>query len=433
MSAFFDHFREAAPYIHAFRHKTFVIAFGGELLLREGQLRAVCFDVNVLVSLGIRVVLVHGVRPQIDAVLSSRGVCVRYHKHRRITDAEGLAAARQAVGLARGEIESALSMALPNSPMAGANLRVLSGNFITARPLGILDGIDMQFTGSVRRVDGEGMRLALESGAVVLVSPLGFSSTGESFNVTMEETACEIARTLKAEKLIFLNDFERFRDAYHGLNELTQSDAQQLLTTLPPEHPLSSWLAHGLSALEAGVLRVHGVNDREDGALLTELFTHEGSGILMSRERISEIRPAGLADVTAILALIDPLVRSGALIDRSRQEIEQMISSFFVLTHDYCVIACAALTVYEHERMAEIACVAVSGAWRSGGHGEYLLNFLRQEAKKLGVLRVFVLTTQTAHWFLEQGFEPDCLDNLPQKKRETYNHQRRSQILSRAV
>ena len=432
--AFVYAFREAAPYIHAFRNKTFVIAFGGELLETD-RLAPLCYDLNVLISLGVRVVLVHGIRPQIDAVLATKGIVSRYHGSRRITDGEGLAAVRQAVGLARAEIESQLSLALPNSPMAGANLRISSGNFVVARPLGVLDGVDMQYTGQVRRIDVQAIRDHLALGEIVLFSPLGFSPTGESFNLTMEELATDLAVNLQADKLIFLAD----SDGVHSedgtfLAELTAGEAEQLLEEkeLTPGS-LWTYLACATRATRKGVARAHLVSHREEGALLTELFTHDGIGTMISRENLVKMRTATIDDVGAILALIEPLEQRGALVKRGRELIEMEIQHYFVVEHDGMIIGCVAMHPDPKEQMAELACLAVDPQWRDGGYGDALVQQVERQARAKGVAKLFVLTTQTAHWFVEHGFVLATPEALPEAKKAFYNHQRRSQVLIKTL
>src|SRR5262245_47808359 len=198
-------FRSVAPYFHAFRGRTFVIAFGGELVA-ERRFVALAHDLSLLHSAGIRLVLIHGSRPQIEAQLKARRLRSRYHKGLRVTDPAALECVKEAVGLLRIEIDALLSLGLPNTPMAGAAINTVSGNFITARPMGIHDGVDYQHTGSVRKVDAPAIAGCLDGGNIVVVSPIGYSPTGEVFNLAMEEVAVTTATALRAAKLVFLSD-----------------------------------------------------------------------------------------------------------------------------------------------------------------------------------------------------------------------------------
>ena len=202
---FIDWFQSVAPYIHAFRGRTFVVAFGGDVVA-DGRFLELTHDLNLLAALGVRLVLVHGARPQIEDKLKERRRRSRFHMGLRVTDDVALAAAKEANGRLRVEIEALLSMGLPNSPMAGADIRVASGNFLTAKPLGVRDGVDFMHTGEVRRVDTLAIQRRLENNELVLLSPLGYSPTGEVFNIALEDVAASTAIALKAEKLIFLMD-----------------------------------------------------------------------------------------------------------------------------------------------------------------------------------------------------------------------------------
>ncbi len=225
---FVSWFRSVAPYFHAFRGKTFVLAFGGEIFA-EGRFVELAHDINLLHSTGIRVILVHGSRPQIEAQLKQRKIRSRYAKGLRITDPVALECVKEAVGLLRVEIDALLSLGLPNSPMAGAAINTVSGNFITAQPMGVHDGIDFQYTGSVRKVDSQAISGCLDAGNIAIVSPVGYSPTGEVFNLAMEDVAVATASALHAEKLVFLSDAPVEDKEGELLPELTAHEAADLL------------------------------------------------------------------------------------------------------------------------------------------------------------------------------------------------------------
>ena len=204
--AFVRWFRQVAPYVHAFRGRIFVVGFGGEMFAERSRFTSFVHDINLLAALGIRLVLVHGARPQIEAELKARGVRSRYSQGLRITDEAALVAVKEAAGVLRFELEALLSQGLPNSPMAGARIRVSSGNFLTARPIGVRKGVDFLFTGAVRKVDAAGMLRELDAGEVVIVPHLGYSPTGEVFNVAWEDVAESVAVALHADKLLMYTD-----------------------------------------------------------------------------------------------------------------------------------------------------------------------------------------------------------------------------------
>jgi amino-acid N-acetyltransferase len=427
--AFVAWFRAAAPYIHAFRGRTFVVAFGGEVVA-DGKFVALTHDINLLASLGVRLVLVHGTRPQIDAELLARGLAARYVRGLRVTDEAAMQCVKQANGRLRVEIEALLSMGLPNSPMANAEIRVAGGNFVSARPRGVVDGVDMLYTGEVRRIHADAMRARLDAGELVLLSPLGYSPTGEIFNLAMEDLAAAVAVALTADKLIFLTEGRGIEDAAGQLvRELTVSAAEARVSQdagAPGSAGLH--LAAAVRACRGGVRRVHLLSRHVDGALLLELFTHEGVGTMVAVDELERLRQARIEDVGGILQLIEPLEADGTLVKRSRELLELEIDRFSVLEHDGVIVGCAALYAFAPESSGELACLAVHPEYRSSGAGDLLLRHTEAQARQARLASLFVLTTRAAHWFIERGFREAGVDALPHEKKLLYNFQRRSKV-----
>ncbi len=427
-------FRQSAPYINAHRGRTFVVSFGGEGL-DEGRLPALVHDFALLASLGIRLVLVPGARPQIERRPTERGAGLRYVNGLRITDDEALTCVKEAVGAVRIELEALLSMGLANSPMAGQRLRVVSGNVVTARPPGVRDGVDYRHTGEVRRVDAEAIGERLDQGAIVLIPPLGYSPTGETFNLHAEDVAIAVACGLRADKLLLLQEGAAPRDAGGApVREMTTAEANRRLaedTALDAD--TRRVLRGAVAACHGGAGRVHLLDRRSDGVLLMELFTRDGIGTLITASVFERTRQATVDDVGGILELIEPLEREGSLVRRSREVLETEIAHFTVMAREGAVVACAALYPMADAPMAEIACFAVHPDYRDGGRGEALLAELDREARRVGVATLFVLTTRTAHWFQERGFAPAGLDDLPVSRRQLYNYQRNSRVFLRPV
>jgi amino-acid N-acetyltransferase len=427
--AFVQWIRSAAPYIHAFRGRTFVIAFGGEVVMAEAFIDLV-HDLNLLNSLGIRLVLVHGARTQIEETLAQKGLQSRYVRGMRVTDRDTLNIALEASGRVRSRIEALLSMGLANSPMAGARIRITGGNYVTARPLGVVDGEDMQYTGQVRHIDAPAMQESLDLGEIVLLSPLGYSPTGEIFNLTLEELATQTAITLGAQKLIFLMETEGVADESGTLlTELSTLEAEQVLAArrdLPADVAL--YLPCGVRACKQGVARAHLISRHRDGAILLELFTREGVGTLIAHHGLDKLRPATIDDVGGILAIIEPLETEGVLVRRSRERLESEIERFVVAEHDGTIVGCAALYPFPTEHAGELAGLAVDPEYRREGYGEALLIEIERRAREARMVQLFVLTTRTAHWFIERGFQPSGIDALPSEKQALYNYERRSQV-----
>jgi amino-acid N-acetyltransferase len=426
--AFVRWFRQAAPYVHAFRGRTFVIGFGGELVAERGRFVKFLHDLNLLAALGIRLALVHGARPQIEAELRAKHQRSRYAKGLRITDANSLAAVKHAAGFLRVEIEALLSQGLPNSPMAGAQIRVASGNYIAARPIGVVDGVDFQFTGVVRKVDAAALAQRLDAGDVALVPHIGYSPTGEVFNLAWEDVAESVARALKADKLLLMVDQLPTGRRGQILSELTAREAEALLKKGELAAPTRRAIAHTLNAVRAGVGRAHLVSRRADGATLLELFTHSGVGTMITADPVEKLRPAKIEDVGGILALIEPLEADGTLVKRSRERLEQEIANFEVIEHDGSILACAALYPFPEAKSAELACLAVSPEYRDAGYGERLLLACEARAKATKIRRLFALTTRAQHWFIAQGFREDGVSVLPEQRKALYNWKRGSKI-----
>ena len=429
-------FRSVAPYIHAYRGKTFVVAMAGEGIA-AGKLTAFVQDLAILHAMGIKLVFVHGFRPQVSEQLKAKGHPEHFSHGLRITDAVALDCAQEAAGQLRFEIEAAFSQGLPNTPMANATVRVVSGNFLTARPVGIVDGVDFQHSGVVRRVDAVAIRHAIESGAVVLLSPFGFSPTGEAFNLVMEDVATSIAVALQADKLLFLTELPGVReepdDPESDIDtELALADAERLVASLPsPTKPsdVAFYLRYCVKACREGVERTHILPFAVDGALLQEVYTHDGIGTMVVDEKLESLREATSDDVGGILQLIEPFERDGTLVRRERNEIERDISNYTVIEHDGVIFGCAALYPYPEAGTAEMAALTISPQVQSQGDGERILKRVEQRAKGMGLKSIFVLTTRTMHWFIKRGFVQAEPEWLPEARKRKYNWDRRSQVL----
>ncbi len=412
----------------------FVIAFGGEVV-HDGRFVDLAQDLNLLAALGVKLVLVHGARPQIEEKLKERRRRSRFHDGLRITDDVALACAKEASGRLRVEIEALLSMGLSNSPMAGADIRVASGNFITAKPLGVVGGVDFMYTGEVRKVEAHAIQKRLDDNELVLLSPVGYSPTGEVFNLAHEDVAAAAAIALKAEKLIFLMDAVGVTGRRGELlRELTVKQADALLARgAQSEGDSHIYLPQAVRACQQGVRRAHLLSGHVDDGLLLELFTRKGVGTMLTPDPIENLRPARLEDIGGVLRLIEPLEADGTLVKRNRDLLEREIGRFIVLEHDRMIIGCAALYPFAEERAGELACLTVHPDFRGSGAGERLLTEVEARARRQKLKRVFVLTTRAEHWFVERGFVEGGVDELPRQKRALYNYQRRSVVLSKRL
>ncbi|WP_134807428.1 amino-acid N-acetyltransferase [Shigella dysenteriae] len=426
-------FRHSVPYINTHRGKTFVIMLGGEAIEHE-NFSSIVNDIGLLHSLGIRLVVVYGARPQIDANLAAHHHEPLYHKNIRVTDAKTLELVKQAAGTLQLDITARLSMSLNNTPLQGAHINVVSGNFIIAQPLGVDDGVDYCHSGRIRRIDEDAIHRQLDSGAIVLMGPVAVSITGESFNLTSEEIATQLAIKLKAEKMIgFCSSQGVTNDDGDIVSELFPNEAQARVEAQEEKGDYNSgtvrFLRGAVKACRSGVRRCHLISYQEDGALLQELFSRDGIGTQIVMESAEQIRRATINDIGGILELIRPLEQQGILVRRSREQLEMEIDKFTIIQRDNTTIACAALYPFPEEKIGEMACVAVHPDYRSSSRGEVLLERIAAQAKQSGLSKLFVLTTRSIHWFQERGFTPVDIDLLPESKKQLYNYQRKSKVL----
>jgi amino-acid N-acetyltransferase len=422
-------FRDSSPYINAHRHKTFVLYVDGAALESE-NLPNIISDIALLSSLGVRLVLVHGAAPQIDRRLAGQAKSWESKDGKRITTPELLKDVIEAIGGVRAEIEAKLSMGLVNSPMHGADIAVTSGNFVKARPLGIVDGKDFHNTGSTRRVNSDAIHQQLNNGAVVLISPVGYSPSGEIYNLDSITLAADIAIALNADKLIFFSAQPGIMDTNGNvISELQASRSELHSTGTSATDELLVSLTS--MACQQGVNRCHIVSYINDGALLEELFTRDGSGTQIIKVSYEQVRIATADDVAGIIELIEPLEKSGILVKRSRELIESEIERFTVIERDGLIVSCGAL--YPFEAKGELACLATHPEYRDNDRGERLLASIEHRARELKLTSLFVLTTHSAHWFTERGFIEDSITELPDGRKSLYNYQRNSKFFEKRL
>ena len=425
-------FRNSAPYINDHRGKTFVLMFGGEAV-SHANFSNIIHDIALLRSLGVKLVLIHGARPQIEARIKQNGINPKIVNNIRIADSSTLAAVKDATGSLRIHIEALLTMGLINSPMHGSQMRVSTGNFVIAKPYGVKNGVDYKHTGEVRKIDAAGINMHLDNDSIVLLSPIGYSKTGEVFNLSLEDVATQTAIALQADKLI---TFSEFNGLVNAKQELLRSCNLRIMRDLIKEHDDHFQLLQLraiYNSIKGGVERCHCVSYKSDSALLQELFTRDGAGTLVAKDVQEQICTATIDDVTGIIELIQPLEKEGILVKRSRELLENEISQFIILKKENVIIACAALYPYPDSQAGELACVVIHPDYRGGERGMRLIAAVESEARKQGLASIFVLTTVSAHWFIEHGFVEKPISELPEGKQKMYNFQRKSKVFSKDI
>lgn len=426
---FIHWFRNAAPYINAFREQTFVIYFSGDVL-EDSEFPSLIHDITLLNSLGVKLVLVHGARSQIEQRLQEAHIESEFHQGLRVTSSEVMHMITQVSGSIRITIEALFSTSLKYTPMAGSHINIISGNYVTARPKGIINGVDHLHTGDIRKIDTQTINYSLSAGDVVLLSPLGYSPTGEIFNLNGEDLATFSSIKLKADKLIFIDDTQGIfvKDGLLASEITTQELNTIIETTKPVQSQIIRHYKRIRHASEMGVNRVHLIDRNIEGSLLLELFTQRGIGTLVTTTHLETIRPAKIEDVNGILDLIKPLEESGLLVKRSRERLEPEINNFYVVERESRIVGCGALYKAKNNTQAEIACLAIAQMHQSQGLGDRLFNYICKEARQVGLKQLFILTTQATHWFIEHGFHKKSLTDLPGEKQALYNYQRNSAV-----
>jgi len=436
-------FRQALPYINAYRGKVFVILLPGEALAND-NFSNIAHDITLLNSLGVKLVLVHGARPQIDVALKAAGlkdekhddVQGQLHHQLRVTDTDSLEEIKKVVGNLRINIEAKFSAGLPNSPMHGADISAVSGNYVSAKPFGVHNGVDYLHTGEVRKIDSVEISKHLDSGKTVLQSNLGYSPSGEIFNLKVEDIAASMAIALAADKLlIYSAESGILDDDGEAISQLNAEDAQALVQDKIASKGLDQQLLNlelATKACKGGVIRAQVISYVEDGALLTELFTRDGTGTLITQENYETLRAANSDDVDSILELIKPLEEEGVLVERSSDLLKNEIEQFSVIEREGMIIACGALYPQE-DNSGELACLITHPDYRNKNLGQTVLDQIERNAKKAKLKSLFVLTTKTPHWFQERGFKESDIDGLPESKKSLYNYQRNSKIFVKAL
>ncbi len=415
-------FRETTPYIRAHRGKTFVVSLPGEALAHT-NLTNVVHDLALLNVMGVRLIIVHGARPQLDQALGRAAPGAA-----RITNEADLPVVIAEIAKLRALLESRFSAGLPGSPLHNTQINLVSGNFVVAKPTGIRDGVNHEFTGQVRSLKTTAINTALDNDAIVLLSPSGISPAGQQYNLSAEELAAEAAMALNADKLITFAEQAYIQDASgQDLAELTPGDLDTLLAQLPSDDPSRRRLSAMLAACRHGVPRCPQVSYTEDGSLLAELFTADGQGSQLSEELYRFVRKATADDLSSIVALIRPLEQQGALIRRTRAQLESDLDAFLVAEVDNTVVGCCALHSFP-EGLMELACFAAHPGQRFSRApvGEQLLAAAQHHALQNNMSALFVLTTTAQDWFMEHGFTACPVTDLPAERQANYDKDRGS-------
>lgn len=416
-------------YIPKFQNQTFVIFISGAIL-QQGKLQEFARQIAILHSLDIKIIIVHGSRPQISALLAQEGL--KYHKYRnlRITTPEILTLVQSASWKLSYEILQALS----NSHVTGFSIAPIIGNFVKAKGMGIIDGQNFLYTGQVDKVHKKRLQILLEHNYTPLLQPLGMDSEGTLFNLRAVEIAAHTAQVMKAAKFILLIEEDyRYLGNTMGFLNIQELDKQiEDLQTLPHSNDTQELLLERLQsahqAAQQGIERIHLVHAIGKDYLLREIFTKEGNGLLISGNQFSQIRRAQPQDTKIILELLEKNNQLGEFRERGQEELVSNIEDFFLFEIEGAVCGAVALHPLKYHQTAELAALVVDQNYRQLGIGKKLVSFLLQFTQRKGMQSIYAMTTRAQQFFLEQGFEKLATEQTPEELLDKWNSDRSSQI-----
>ncbi|PTX97536.1 amino-acid N-acetyltransferase [Verrucomicrobia bacterium LW23] len=419
--------RGILTYVPRFRERIFVIALDGEIIAQE-NFPNFLLDIAVLRSLSIRIIIVHGAAHQIREVGTAMGIKVSNDDGTSVTDAETLKVALTAANRITHEIMEGL---------VSNDLRACYTTAITAHPFGIVGGVDHLHTGRVEKVDTELLNHLLDKDIIPVIPPLGLDGDGHTFRCNSDAVALEVAKAVKAVKLIYVGTNGELKRAGRAVSQMSVFEAEEYYrrnrAEVPPE--LISKVEHAIKAVREGVQRVHIIDGRQDEALLTEVFYNEGVGTMIYANEYQAIRRALKKDVRNIMALIKPSVASEELVKRTRPSILAQLSDYYVFEIDRNIVGCVALHPYPEQRKAELACLHVSSNSENQGIGNKLMLFVENTAREKGVQELFALSTHAFNYLQQKGgYREGTPDDLPPARREKYDASgRNSKVLVKSL
>lgn len=406
--------RGILKYVPRFQGQIFVVALDGSIVA-DDNFGNLLVDIAVLRSLGIRVVMVHGVGQQMNELSVLRGITISNHDGSGVTDAATLdlairAAARVSHLILEGLTQNSLKAAITNA--------------VRALPIGIIRGVDQQFTGKVERVDREFITHILNEGIVPIMQPIGYGPDGKSLRINSDLLAAELAEALQATKIIYLTPFAGLEIDNEIRREIDIEALRDILRTKPEriDELVRSKAMHAVKAIETGTPRVHIVDGRVFDGLLNEIFSSEGVGSLIYGNDYQQIRRATRRDVRALYSLIRGGVKREELLHRTQQAIEKNIDHFYVFEVDETIIACVTLIFYPNKpNLAEIGSLYVLPLYHNRGIGKKMVEFACLRAKEKGAESVVAMSTQSFGFFTGVvDFEEADKSILPESRLKLY-------------
>ncbi|WP_319560525.1 amino-acid N-acetyltransferase [Marispirochaeta sp.] len=427
--------REVFSYVHRFAGATFV--FKVEYEVAEHPLFPVLVkDLALLQGMGIRTVIIPGATGRINEVLQRYGIETESVGGVRISSPEAIPFIKMAAFDVSNQVMTLLAA-------NGANAVV--GNWVRARSMGVIKGIDYGSTGVVERIDTELVNKILDEGLIPILPCIGWNAVGTPYNISSNELARVAASQLQAEKLFLLLPEKRL-DAgdftfpegitFNPEGRISRLDihtAEEFLKlNASSSDPRLQYVKLACETCRRGVPRVHIVDGKVEGVILKEIFSNLGVGTMVHGNDYDSLRPMRVEDITDVLRIMEPFVEKEILIRRTGADLERNVGDYVVYEMDDSIHGCGALHRYS-DGSGEIAGIAVDTRYDRLGIGFKVVSYLAEKARQEGLKRVFVLTTQTSDWFQRLGFVDVDLDQIPPERRERYDRQRNSRIYQRVL
>ena len=427
--------REVFGYMDRFKGQLFVLKIE-DGLMDHPLFPVLMRDIALLHKAGIRIIIVPGTRNSIDAQLKAWEIESKFEGGVRLTSEEALPLIEQAsLGVAQRIM----------SHLTASGLSGIQGNWVLARSLGVIEGVDYMRTGRIERIQRDILEQLLNEKFVPIIPPIGWNKLGQAYNISSTELATELCKYMQVGKLFFIGSENgiRLEGLATGKNtkylEPTDSgvisaldvdQAKELLELNADKLNFAQkdYLQNAINACEAGANRVHLLSGEFQGSVLQEVFSARGDGTMVYANQYSSIRPANMEDIPDILRIMQDYIAKGYLVPRTQESISEKLKDYVVYSIDNSIHGCGALHEFE-DGMAEVAAIAVAANYRKSGIGDAIVRHLSSVGRMKGYKKLFLLTTQALDWFYPFGFEDGSVEDLPRSKREHYNTKRKSRIL----
>ena len=427
--------REVFGYMDRFKGQLFVLKIE-DGLMDHPLFPVLMRDIALLHKAGIRIIIVPGTRNSIDAQLKAWEIESKFECGVRLTSEEALPLIEQAsLGVAQRIM----------SHLTASGLSGIQGNWVLARSLGVIEGVDYMRTGRIERIQRDILEQLLNEKFVPIIPPIGWNKLGQAYNISSTELATELCKYMQVGKLFFIGSENgiKLEGLATGKNtkylEPTDSgvisaldvdQAKELLELNADKLNFAQkdYLQNAINACEAGANRVHLLSGEFQGSVLQEVFSARGDGTMVYANQYSSIRPANMEDIPDILRIMQDYIAKGYLVPRTQESISEKLKDYVVYSIDNSIHGCGALHEFE-DGMAEVAAIAVAANYRKSGIGDAIVRHLISVGRMKGYKKLFLLTTQALDWFYPFGFEDGSVEDLPRSKREHYNTKRKSRIL----